>query len=234
MCGIGPPVEKPLPTKACEGHDDAVSTSLGVPPPPAVRARTPGWRDPRLWIGVAIVAVSVVAGARILGADDHSVVVWAVVDDAAPGTQLSEDDLVGRRVDFSDSSDLERYFTSGDTLPASMRVTRAVGAGELLPRSALSDAGDDGRVLLPIDLENGAVSSRLSAGTVVDVYVDGGHRCTECASAILTRVPVTEVDLADDLGSRQVVLAVDQEQADAWFALMSSLDEPAVTVAEVG
>jgi hypothetical protein len=211
-----------------------VSTSLGVPPPPAVRSRTPGWRDPRLWIGIAIVAISVVAGARILGADDTSVVVWAVADDAAPGTQLTEDDLVGRRVDFADGADLDQYFTSDDTLPAQLRVNRAVGAGELLPRSALADAGEDGRVQLPIDLENGAVSRGLSAGAVVDVYVSGGKHCAECARAILTEVPVTEVDLADDLGTKQVVLAVDQDQADQWFALIGTLDQPSITVAEVG
>jgi hypothetical protein len=212
----------------------AVSTSPGVPPPPAVRARPPGWRDPRLWIGVALVAISVVAGARILGADDTSVVVWAVTDDAAPGTQLSEDDLVGRRVDFADAADQARYFASDDTLPAQLRLNRAVGAGELLPRSALADAGEDGRLQLPINLENGAVSKRLSAGAIVDVYVAGGKRCEQCRSAVLTEVPVTEVALADELGTRQVVLAVDQDQADAWFALIGTLSEPTITVAEVG
>ena len=51
-------------------HDVLVARNLGRPdavvPPPAVRASTPGWRDPRLWVGVAIVAVSVVGGARLL------------------------------------------------------------------------------------------------------------------------------------------------------------------------
>lgn len=212
----------------------AVSSTLGVPPPPAVRARTPGWRDPRLWIGVALVTISVVAGARILGADDTSVVVWAAADDIAPGTQISADDLVGRRVDFADSADLDRYYTSDDTLPSSLRLNRAVGAGELLPRSALESQGSDGRVQLPINLENGAVSKGLSSGAVVDVYVSGGRHCAECAGAVLTEVPVTEVDLADDLGTKQVVLAVDQDQADRWFALIGTLDQPAITIAEVG
>jgi hypothetical protein len=199
-----------------------------------VRARTPGWRDPRLWIGVALVAISVVAGARILGADDTTVVVWSAADDFAPGTQLSEDDLVGRRVDFSDGADLARYYTSDDTLPAQLRLNRAVGAGELLPRSALVNQSSDGRVQLPINLENGAVSKGLSSGAVVDVYVSGGRHCAECAGAILTEVPVTEVDLADDLGTKQVVLAVDQDQADRWFALVGTLDQPTITIAEVG
>ena len=179
-------------------------------------------------------AISVVAGARILGADDASVLVWSAADDFAPGTELSEDDLVGRRVDFSDAADLDRYYTGEDPLPAPLRLNRAVGAGELLPRSALEDQAADGRVQLPIDLENGAVSTGLSSGAVVDVYVAGGKRCAECAGAILTEVPVTEVDLTDELGTKQVVLAVDQDDADRWFALIGRLDQPAITIAEVG
>ncbi|WP_299052203.1 hypothetical protein [uncultured Nocardioides sp.] len=40
--------------------------------PVATRARTPGWRDPRLWIGVLIVAVSVVVGVRLVSSADDS------------------------------------------------------------------------------------------------------------------------------------------------------------------
>ena len=42
---------------------------------PAYHARV---GDPRLWVGVAIVAVCVVAGARLLAAADDTVAVWAV------------------------------------------------------------------------------------------------------------------------------------------------------------
>lgn len=42
-------------------------------PPPATRTGTPGWRDPRLWIGVLVVAASVVLGARIVGGSDDTV-----------------------------------------------------------------------------------------------------------------------------------------------------------------
>ena len=158
----------------------------------------------------------------------------AAWESEALGLLGARDDLVGRRVDFADSADLDRYYTGDDTLPARLRLNRPVGAGELLPRSALEHQGSDGRVQLPINVENGAVSKRLSSGAVVDVYVSGGRHCAECAGAVLAEVPVTEVDLADDLGTKQVVLAVDQDQADRWFALIGTLDQPAITIAEVG
>src|SRR6478736_5540715 len=89
------PVDGRLSRSSGRGHDGAVSRNLGssrVHPstPTAVRATRPGWRDPRLWVGVLIVAVSVVAGARVLAAADDTVAVWAVAADAGPGAALTE------------------------------------------------------------------------------------------------------------------------------------------------
>ena len=47
------------------GITDTSCRAPGAPPP--------GWRDPRLWIGVAIVAVSVLVGALVLGTSDDTV-----------------------------------------------------------------------------------------------------------------------------------------------------------------
>ena len=76
-----------------EGHDDVVPrTTLGpLAAPPATPPRPgpaddprrrapgprPGWRDPRLWVGVVLVTGSVVAGARLLAAADDMAPVWA-------------------------------------------------------------------------------------------------------------------------------------------------------------
>ena len=51
------PVDRGLHGCVRLAHDVRVTSSLGnLDPAPAVRSRAPGWRDPRLWIGVAIVA----------------------------------------------------------------------------------------------------------------------------------------------------------------------------------
>ena len=50
-------------------------------PPTALRLRNPSWRDPRLWVGVALVLVSVVAGARLLASADDTVGVWSASSD---------------------------------------------------------------------------------------------------------------------------------------------------------
>ena len=115
------PVDEHVTVAARGGMMTPVSRYLGNPgvqaPPVAVRATTPGWRDPRLWIGVAIVAVSVVAGARLLASADDTVAVWAVIDDMGAGDLVSESDLEVRRVRFADDADLARYFRADDQLP---------------------------------------------------------------------------------------------------------------------
>ena len=210
-------------------------TSLGdtttTMPRPATRATMPGWRDPRLWVGVAIVALSVVAGSRLLAAADDSEPVWAVTVDLAAGDQVSEDDLVATRVRFVDETDLARYFPADEALPADLRLRQGVGEGELLPRSATAPAEAVGVLQLPVAAEPSAVPPDVGPGSVVDVYLRADGRCPGCHEAALASVTVVTAGSADELtGTRQLVLAVDQQQADSWFGLLSRVQSPTVTV----
>lgn len=216
-------------------HDGAV-TSLGdsttsATPPPASRATTPGWRDPRLWIGVVIVAVSVVAGARLLSAADDSVQVWAAGADLAPGDTVVGEDLVARRVRFVDEEDLGLYYAADRALPADLRLRQGVGAGELLPRSATGAAGESDVLQLPVSVEPVAVPPEVGPGSVVDVYVRADGRCPGCEEAALTGVAVVAAPGPDELtGTQQLVLGVEQAEADRWFALLATVQSPTVTI----
>lgn len=210
-----------------------MSTLGGLPdqPAPATRATRPGWRDPRLWIGVLIVAVSVVAGARLLAGADDAMVVWAADHDLAAGAEVTADDLEARRVRFVDPGDAGRYLPADAALPADARLLRGVGAGELLPRAALGDAAATGLLHVPLAVEPTLVPRSVRTGSVVSVWVRDVGRCRACAGAALADVTVVDAPGVDDLtGSRQVVVAVDREQADAWFALLAGLESPVVTV----
>jgi hypothetical protein len=186
-----------------------------------------------LWIGVVIVALSVVAGSRLLAAADESVPVWAVASDLAPGDRVTAEDLVATRVRFVDETDLALYYPADQALPGDLRLLRTVAAGELLPRSATGTADQAGVLQLPVQVEPGAVPPDVGAGSVVDVYLRTEGRCPACVEAALESVTVVTAPAPDELtGSQQLVLAVTQQQADRWFALLARV--PASTATVVG
>ena len=225
-----------------------VRNDLGVSEAPsAVRAATPGWRDPRLWIGVAIVAVSVVAGARLLDAADDSVTVWAVASDLGPGDTVSGEDLTARRVRFVDPGDLDRYFRADEELPADLRLERGIGEGELLPRSAVGTSGASDAMELPVAVETTRVPPGVQSGWVVDVYLTGSLTTAQTGGTavgpasgkpVLTGVTVLEAPPPGESfavsGQRQVVLGVTDEEAQQFFRASGSVDAPALTIVRRG
>lgn len=182
-----------------------------------------------------IVAVSVVAGARLIGAADESVPVWAVASDMGAGDDVAAGDLVAHRVRFVDPADLDRYFAADEPLPADLQLVQRIGAGELLPRSATGTAGEAGLVHLPVAVEPTLVPPGVGAGSTVDVWVRSDGRCRACTRPALSDVTVVQSPGADELtGVRQIVLAVSEEDAGRWFRLLAGVQTPTVTIAKQG
>ncbi len=226
-------------------HDVAVSRNLGSSvalndAPQAVRATRPGWRDPRLWVGILIVAVSVVAGARLLAAADDTVSVWAAARDMGAGDSGTAGDLVVRRVRFGEAAGLDHYFGAGATLPSGLQLLRGIGAGELLPRTAVGPVRDDGLVQLPVAVDGELVPPSVAAGSVVDVYVlsSGAGRCPSGCDPVLQGVTVVSASSVDEgfgtSGQRQLVLGVADGDAGDYFEAYGSADSPIVTVVRRG
>ncbi len=219
--------------------------------PPAVRTSSPGWRDPRLWVGVAIVAASVLVGTRVLASADDTVQVWVVADDAPAGQELDPADLQARRLRFADAGELERYFEVGADLPDALTLVRPVGAGELLPRSAIGELDEAGTVTISIAVDPLLVPSSIGAGATVNVYVDGegdpgdvaasgagaGAGPRDAGVPALEEVRVVAAPQPDDFGAggdRQVELAVPADDVAAFYRLLGSLTTPVVSLGQVG
>lgn len=211
--------------------------------PPAIRAATPGWRDPRLWVGAAIIAVSVIAGARLMGAADDSVAVWAVASDMGTGDTVTAEDLVARQVRFVDPGQLDTYFAADEELPADLSLRRGVGAGELLPRAAVGATAESETLHLPVAVDAALVPPSVRSGSVVDVYLTG--RSDEESPddraggrAVLSEVTVIEAPSLDEgfavTGMRQLVLGVSEDDAARFFRQVGGLDAPSLTIVRRG
>ncbi len=245
----GAPTPAPTGPSATANGSGHPGASRPAAPPPAQRSSSPGWRDPRLWLGVAIVAVSVVAGSRLLAAADDTVSVWSVTTDMGVGDTVTAEDLEARQVRFASGEDLERYVTVDQTLPADLELTRGLGAGELLPRGALGADGDSDTVLVRIAVEDEQIPAAVARGSSVNVFLIGtggddssdgrpGARADrEAGEPVLAGVTVVEAPpLADNLsatGNRTIDVAVTEEQARGYFADRAALQSPTVIVAKV-
>lgn len=235
-------------------HDEGVvhdtdPAARPIAPPPAQRSPASGWRDPRLWVGVVIVAASVVLGVRVLGAADDTVEVWAVAGDLGAGDEVGADDLVATPVLFGDDAGLDRYVEVSEQLPAALTLTRGLGAGELLPRAAMGDAAEAGTVQIAVAVDDVRVPSSVAAGAVVDLYLLSGGAATDDDTAavpgdgeqvqqrgdrVLDDVTVIASSTEQDFGAvgrRKLELAVPAEAAPGFFALLAGSSEPVLSVA---
>lgn len=205
--------------------------------PAATRAQPPGWRDPRLWVGVALVAASVVAGARLLDGADESITVWAAASDLAPGDRLDADDLVATSVRFGEPTDVGRYLVTDDPLPDGLQLVRGIGEGELVPGAALGSPEESDTVSLSLSFPSELVPSGIETGSVVELWVVPGaeSRRDELSGPVLSDVVVIDAPTAaDSLGSvgagRQLVLGIPRGEPEALADLLAASEEQRVRV----
>lgn len=190
--------------------------------PTATRAVRPGWRDPRLLVGAALVAAAALLGATLVG-DQDTTPVWAARGPLAEGQALEAGDLVVREVRFAAPQDAARYVAADGPVPDGLTLTRDIGAGELLPVGALGESGT-ALVEVPLTVAAEAVPATVRPGSLVDVWVtpdpDLVAGTTDPATAgdsvlVFASVRVVAVSRAGGaLGpaaTRQVIVALEPE-----------------------
>ncbi len=207
--------------------------------PVASRASSPGWRDPRLWIGIALVTGSVVAGARILSGADDMTAVWSASSDLVAGQTLTADDLTATRVRFAEGADQQRYLPVDDELPDTLTLTHPLAAGELVPAGALGEEAADDTVAVSIAVSAEHVPTDLVRGSHVDVWVidgqsAGARRSRAAAELVLADVLILDAPLVSDsfasATARQLVLAVPQDDEESLGLVLAASGENRVRV----
>ncbi len=203
-------------------------------PPPAVRVRRTRWRDPRVVVGVVLVALSVVLGATLIGRADDTVAVWAVRDPLRAGQPLSTTRLVRAEVHIAGAAAVGRYLAADAPVPSGVVAAHDVGAGELLPRAALTRRPPVRLTQVPLAVPTGSVPADLRAGQVVDVWVTPDAAATPvdgAAPALARRVlaDVTVVSAATSSGAlgpsatREVLVGVGGDRDAALARALAAL-----------
>ena len=123
--------------------------------------------DPRLLVGIGLVAASVIAVTTLVGAADARVAVYATTEPLAPGDVVTADDLVLRSVALDGAEG--HYLTVGGLPGDGFVVTRAVAAGELVPRSAAGSTGGLRATAVVLELSM-PLSAAVTPGSLVDVW----------------------------------------------------------------
>jgi hypothetical protein len=139
------------------------------------RLRTPTWFDLRLVVGIVLVLGSVLTGVAVVGAANRSVRMWAMAHDVGAGVVLGADDV--RAVAVRIPAGRDAYFAAATSV-VGQTVNRGVGAGELLPRSAVGATGTSTTVTIPLTAD---VAPKIKAGQRITVWVS----TKTCPSAIV-------------------------------------------------
>jgi hypothetical protein len=175
----------------------------------AIARRLPRARvaDVRLWLGLALVVGSVIAGARLLAPDDPGVPVLRAQRDLPGGATPSDLTVVHVPPELAGL-----YVAAGAVTGPDLVLRWPVRAGELVPVAALArPSGEPMRVVsVPVDLA--ALPAGLRAGEVVDVWgtpEDGRPPRLVLASARVAEAPAEATGLSATAAVRLRVPAAD-------------------------
>ena len=221
---------------------------MSVPPvPKAARLVAPSWLNTRVVLGLLLVLVSVVVGARVFASADDSQGVWVATRDLAPGTTLAEGDLEQARVRLFDNGG--RYLVASAPKPVGYVLTRGVGADEFLPALGLRRPDELAQPLrdVSVPVEAGHLPGDLQTGQQVDVYVTAGRTATATADRsptpspattaaatrlVLAGVPVRLRPAEAGLSARSAGVVLSVPESDA-AVLVAALQEGAVDLVRV-
>ncbi|MDO9590414.1 MAG: hypothetical protein Q7J04_04670 [Microcella sp.] len=139
--------------------------TIATPPSSAGTARR--YRDPRLVIGLALVTVSIAAVVGIVALADEGEMVLAAPRLLVEGDRVDLADLEPRRVVLGVEG--HGYLTVAGFPEAGVVVTRTVGAGELVPLSAIGDERGPRSTTVVISLST-ALGATVRPGDRLDLW----------------------------------------------------------------
>ncbi|GAA4367841.1 hypothetical protein [Agromyces bauzanensis] len=182
--------------------------------------------DPRLLIGIVLIAASTTGVWALVTGLDDSAEVYAARGALTPGARVDADDLDIATVRLGATA--THYLAPGDLPEGGLIVVRTVEAGELVPGSAV-DTVDRAGLATVVVPSRGALPSSLGPGATVDVWAARrADRDTYEPPAVLVAGAVIaalqESEGVVDSGSRSVELLIPRERVAALLEALAAGD----------
>ena len=164
----------------------------------ARRLRKPGWKDPRLLVGILLVAGSVAGTVGLVSARDRTVPMYVAKEDISFGEPVdaSRLDVVDVRLDGTQGL----YLQAGREPAAGTQANTLIRAGELVPLRGLGL--DDGTTRKPVSIElEQTLPAAVVPGSRVDVWAAPRDRASNAYGRPVVLLPAAEVAAVSALDS---------------------------------
>ena len=163
-----------------------------------IPARRPAWRDPRLIVGLALIAVSIILTTSIVSAARGGATVYRATQAILPGDVLGPHNIAPTRLDVDTS-----VYATADALAPGATVSEEVAAGEILRVSSIADTSAATARRLVITVSDSLPAS-VQAGDQLDLWsvqqssgVQSGQGAVHLGvRATLVRVPEQTTSIA--------------------------------------
>lgn len=132
----------------------------------ARRLRKPGWKDPRLLVGILLMVASVAGVVALISSLDKSVAMYIAKEDISLGEKVEASRLSVVEVRLDGTA--ARYAVVGG-IPEGSQANTLIRAGELVPMRALGVPDATGRKPVTIELQQ-ALTQAVVVGTRVDIW----------------------------------------------------------------
>jgi len=164
--------------------------------PKASRLALPRWLDPKLLLGLLLVVVAMLLGARVFASADDTVAVYQVKAAMFTGDALTQDSVTITRVHFSEGSVADNYVSAAQALPAGQVVNHDLRAGEMLTQGSVSPKATTPTVELSVPISTGD-TALVTKNSRIDVIVvpntTTGSTAKVAPTKVLSNVLVTSV-----------------------------------------
>ena len=134
----------------------------------ASRVKRPGWKDPRLALGLVLILASVSGTVYLVQELNQTTKVYVASDSITLGEQLDAKNLSVQEVRLGSAT--EQYLDAGSGPLDGARANTFIKAGEFIPLSAITHSERGSRRPVNIDLP-ADLSPAITPGSFVDVWI---------------------------------------------------------------